>query len=46
MKIKDKRLKEELEKISKEVESWPAWKRSIDLNNPAKGLPYTKRGQK
>lgn len=31
MKIKDKELVADLEKVSKEVESWPAWKRSIDI---------------
>ena len=29
-----KELNDALEAISKEVDSWPAWKRSIDLNDP------------
>lgn len=29
----DSKLAADLEAISKEVESWPAWKRSIDLRN-------------
>lgn len=44
MKIKDKELEADLEAVAKEVESWPAWKRSIDLrelNNPAKGILYS-----
>jgi hypothetical protein len=36
MKIKDKALREALEQCAKEVESWPAWKRSIDLHELAK----------
>jgi hypothetical protein len=31
MRIKDKELEADLEEISKEVDAWPEWKRSIDL---------------
>lgn len=31
-----KELNEALEAVSKEVDSWPAWKRSIDLNDRKK----------
>jgi hypothetical protein len=36
MKI-SKDLNNALEAISKEVDTWPAWKRSIDLNDLKKG---------
>lgn len=39
VKIKDKALRKDLERISKEVEAWPKWRRSIDLrdlNKPVK----------
>ncbi|MGA7796003.1 MAG: hypothetical protein WCA19_23470 [Candidatus Acidiferrales bacterium] len=28
-----KKLNDALEKVAKEVESWPAWKRSVDLRD-------------
>jgi hypothetical protein len=31
--IRDKALREDLERCAKEVEGWPAWKRSIDLRD-------------
>jgi len=34
-----KELEDALEAVSKEVESWPAWKRSIDLKDVTKPSP-------
>lgn len=33
MKTKYKALQEALDRVAKEVESWPAWKRSVDLRD-------------
>jgi len=43
MKIKDKELNAALEAVSKEVDRWPEWKRSIDMHDLKKATEPRKR---